>query len=51
VVPPYYPFRVEKCIYLSRDVYVTGVAWRAVMRIEVGLEDLVQRIADGQSLV
>jgi hypothetical protein len=47
VVLPYYLFHVEKCICLSRDVYVTGAAWRAVVRIEAGVGDLVQRTGDG----
>jgi hypothetical protein len=38
---PYYLFRVEKHVCLSRDVYVTGVAWRAATRIEAGVGDLV----------
>jgi hypothetical protein len=30
-------------------VHVAGVAWRAVMMIMVGVEDLVQRITDGHT--
>jgi hypothetical protein len=44
-------FCVEKCVCLSRDVYVTGVAWWAMTRIEAGVEDLVQRTRDGQAQV
>jgi hypothetical protein len=32
---------------LSRGVQVAGVAWRAVTRIVVGVEYLVQRTGDG----
>jgi hypothetical protein len=32
---------------LSHGVQVTGVVWRAAMRIVTGVEDLVQRIGDG----
>jgi hypothetical protein len=42
---------VEKRICLSRDVQVTGTIWRAVMRIEAGVGDLVQRIMDSQAQV
>jgi hypothetical protein len=45
---PYYLFRVEKRVCLSQDVYVTAAAWRAAMRIEAGVGDLVQRTGDGQ---
>jgi hypothetical protein len=34
---------------LSHDVQVAGAAWRAVMRIVVGVGDLVQRIGDGRT--
>jgi hypothetical protein len=34
---------------LSRDVQVAGVAWCAVMRIMVGVGDLVQRTGDGHT--
>jgi hypothetical protein len=34
---------------LSHDVQVAGAAWRAVMRIMVGVGDLVQRIGDGRT--
>jgi hypothetical protein len=40
---------VEDRVCLSRGVQVTGVAWRAVMRIMTGLEDLVQRTRDGRT--
>jgi hypothetical protein len=51
VVLPYYIFRVEKRFCLSRDVYVTGAAWRTMMRIEAGVRDLVHRTRDGQAQV
>jgi hypothetical protein len=51
VVLPYYLFRVEKRVCLSRDVWVTGAAWRAAMRIEAGVGDLVQRTRDSQAQV
>jgi hypothetical protein len=34
---------------LSRGVQVAGVAWRATMRIVVGVGNLVQRIRDGRT--
>jgi hypothetical protein len=34
---------------LSRGVQVTGAAWRAAMRIVVGVRDLVQRIGDSRT--
>jgi hypothetical protein len=34
---------------LSRGVQVAGAAWRAVMRIVVGVGDLVQRTGDGRT--
>jgi hypothetical protein len=34
---------------LSRGVQVAGATWRAVMRIVVGVGDLVQRIGDGRT--
>jgi hypothetical protein len=36
-------FRLENHVYLSRDVQVADVAWRAAMRIVAGVGDLVQR--------
>jgi hypothetical protein len=51
VVLPYYLFRVKKCVCLSRDVEVTDVTWWAAMRIEAGVEDLVQRTENGQAQV
>jgi hypothetical protein len=41
VVLPYYLFGVEKHVYLSCDVWVIGAVWRAAMRIEAGVGDLV----------
>jgi hypothetical protein len=40
---------VENRVCLSRDVQVTGAAWRAAMRIVVGVGDLVQRTGDGRT--
>jgi hypothetical protein len=37
----YYLFYVEKHVYLSRCVQVTGATWRAVTRIMAGVGDLV----------
>jgi hypothetical protein len=34
---------------LSRDVQVTGAAWRAAMRTVTGVGDLVQKIRDGRT--
>jgi hypothetical protein len=34
---------------LSHGVQVAGAAWYAVMRIVVGVEDLVQRTGDGRT--
>jgi hypothetical protein len=51
VVLPYYLFHVEKRVCLSCNVYVTSAAWRAAMRIEAGVGDLMQRIVDGQAQV
>jgi hypothetical protein len=33
---------------LSRGVQVAGAAWRVVMRIMIGVGDLMQRIGDGR---
>jgi hypothetical protein len=38
---------LENHIWLSRGVQVVGAAWCAVMRIMVGVGDLVQRTGDG----
>jgi hypothetical protein len=40
---------VENCVCLSRGVQVVGAAWRAVMRIVAGVEDMVQRTRDGRT--
>jgi hypothetical protein len=40
---------VKNRVCLSRDVQVTGMAWRVVMRIVIGVEDLVQRTGDGRT--
>jgi hypothetical protein len=39
-------FRLENRVCLSCGVQVAGVAWRAMMRIVVGVGDLVQRTGD-----
>jgi hypothetical protein len=41
-------FRSENRVCLSRGVQVSGVAWRAAMRIVTGVGDLVQRTGDGR---
>jgi hypothetical protein len=51
VVLPYYLFRVEKHVCLSRDVKVIGAAWRAATRIEARVGDLVQRTGNNQAQV
>jgi hypothetical protein len=40
---------VKNRVCLSRGVQVAGAAWRAAMRIMVGVGDLVQRIEDGRT--
>jgi hypothetical protein len=40
---------LENHICLSHGVQVAGAAWRAVMRIVIGVEDLVQRTGDGRT--
>jgi hypothetical protein len=42
-----YLYRVKNRVYLSHGEYVTGAAWHAVIRIVVGVGDLVQRTEDG----
>jgi hypothetical protein len=42
-------FRSENRVCLSRGVQVSGVAWRAAMRIVTGVGDLVQRTGDGRT--
>jgi hypothetical protein len=41
VVLSYYLFRAEKHVFLSHDMEAIGAAWRAVMRIEAGVGDLL----------
>jgi hypothetical protein len=36
-------------VCLSRGAQVVGAAWRAVMRITIGVGDLVQRIRNGRT--
>jgi hypothetical protein len=38
---------LENRVYLSRDVQVAGVAWRAATRIMAEVGDLMQRTEDG----
>jgi hypothetical protein len=40
-----------KHVCLSYVVLMTGAAWRAVMRIEAGVGDVVQRTGNGQAQV
>jgi hypothetical protein len=40
---------LENCVCLSHGVQVAGAAWCAVMRIVVGVGDLVQRTGDGRT--
>jgi hypothetical protein len=42
-------FCLENHVCLSRGVQVAGAAWRAAMRIVVGVGDLVQRTGDGRT--
>jgi hypothetical protein len=41
-------FHLENHVCLSRGMQVAGAAWRAAMRIMVGVGDLVQRTRDGR---
>jgi hypothetical protein len=40
---------LENSVCLSHGVQVTGVAWRAAMRIVIRVGDLVQRTGDGHT--
>jgi hypothetical protein len=51
VVLPQYLVHVENHVCLSHSVQVIGATWRAVMRIMVGVGDLVQQTRDGQAHV
>jgi hypothetical protein len=42
-------FRLDNRVFLSRGVQVAGAAWRAAMRIVVGVGDLVLRTEDGRT--
>jgi hypothetical protein len=42
-------FRLENHVCLSRGVQVAGAAWRATMRIVLGVGDLLQRTGDGRT--
>jgi hypothetical protein len=42
-------FHVEKRVWLSRGVQVTGATWREAMRNVAGVGDLVQRTGDGRT--
>jgi hypothetical protein len=48
-VLPLYLFHLENHVCLSRRVQVASVAWWTVMRIIVGVGDLVQRTLDGRT--
>jgi hypothetical protein len=47
VVLPLSLFHLENHVFLSRGVQVAGVVWHAVMRIMIGVGDLVQRTEHG----
>jgi hypothetical protein len=49
VVLPLSFIRLENRVYLYHSVQVVGAAWRAAMRIVVGVGDLVQRTGDGHT--
>jgi hypothetical protein len=49
VLLPLSLFCLENHVCMSRGVQVAGVAWRAAMRIVVGVGDLVQRTGDGHT--
>jgi hypothetical protein len=51
VVILYYLVHVKNHVCLSRGVQVAGATWRAMMRIMVGVGDLMQRIKDGQAQI
>jgi hypothetical protein len=42
-------FRSENRVCLSHGVQVVGAAWRAAMRIVVGVGGLLQRTGDGRT--
>jgi hypothetical protein len=42
-------FHLENRVCLSHGVQVAGAAWRTVMRIVVGVGDLVHRTGDGRT--
>jgi hypothetical protein len=42
-------YLVENRVYLSHDVQVVDMTWRAATRIVIGVEDLVQRTEDGRT--
>jgi hypothetical protein len=42
-------FHLENRVCLSHGVQVAGVAWRAAIRIVVGVGDLVERTGDGHT--
>jgi hypothetical protein len=49
VLLPLSLFRLKNHVCLSRSVQMTGAAWRAAMRIMIGVGDMVQRIRDGRT--
>jgi hypothetical protein len=42
-------FRLENHVCLSHGEHVVGAAWRAMLRIMVGVGDLVQWTGDGRT--
>jgi hypothetical protein len=46
IVLPLFLILLENHVCLSRGVQVPAAAWRAAMRIAVGVEDQVQRVGD-----
>jgi hypothetical protein len=49
IVLPLSLFRLENRGCLSHGVQVAGAAWRAILRIVVGVGDLMQRTGDGRT--
>jgi hypothetical protein len=49
VILPLFFISLENLVCLFRDVQVTAMTWRAVMRIVTGVEHLVQRTRDGRT--
>jgi hypothetical protein len=49
MVSPLSLYRLENRVCLSHCVQVVGAAWRAAMKIMIGVGDLVQRTGDGHT--